>query len=57
MAKRKPIIANSFPPADMNHGCCVCRKATCLLFKGKRYCPDHHPDPGPYIRVGAKEAA
>jgi hypothetical protein len=29
--------------------CVVCQVATPHLFKGERYCADHHPDPGPHI--------
>lgn len=30
--------------------CSVCQENTPHLFHGVRYCAEHHPDPGPYVK-------
>jgi hypothetical protein len=49
MAKRKPTPSNAFQQPQMDPHCVECCEMTPYLFKGVRYCADHHPDPGPHI--------
>jgi len=48
VAKRK-IISNPFVAPQMHPVCVECGRGTPHLFRGARYCADHHPDPGPHI--------
>lgn len=50
MAKRK-APANPFVAPQMRPACVECGRGTPHLFKGIRYRADHHPDPGPHIRL------
>lgn len=49
MAKRA-IASNPFHQVDYTPTCSVCQRHTPHLFKGVRYCAEHHPDPGPHIK-------
>jgi hypothetical protein len=55
MAK-KHIASKLFEDADMRPQCSVCNRNTPYLFKGIRYCADHHPDPGAHIHAQARAA-
>lgn len=41
----------------MSGRCTTCNRTTPHLFKGTRYCTDHHPDPGEHIKPSRREAA
>lgn len=49
MRKHKPAT-NPFASPEMRPACSICGWGTGHLYKGVRYCGDHHPNPGEHIK-------